>query len=120
MAGGTLVFDKVNDTYTFTLTDVIDGFSFDVLQTSELVAKAPTGNTGHPQIVAEQLTPNNDPDPFFVQFTGNSLNNKVGVKFRVSKKRQTTGEVPVVHYDEACLVLFVVARIASLPYVRCE
>ena len=28
-AGGTLVFDKVADTYTFTLTDVIDGFSND-------------------------------------------------------------------------------------------
>ena len=45
-AAGTLVFDKVADTYTFTLTDVIDGFSFDVLHTNELVAKAPTGNTG--------------------------------------------------------------------------
>ena len=39
-AGGTLVFDKVADTYTFTLTDVIDGFSFDVLHTNELLAKA--------------------------------------------------------------------------------
>jgi hypothetical protein len=80
-AGGTLVFDKVNDTYTLTLTDVIDGFSFDVLHTSELLAKQPTGNTGHPLIVAEQLTPNGDPHPFFVQFTGNSVTQQIGFGF---------------------------------------
>ena len=80
-AGGTLVFDKAADTYTFTLTDVIDGFSFDVLHTSELVAKAPTGNTGHPLIVAEQLTPNGDPNPFFVQFTANSTTQQIGFGF---------------------------------------
>ena len=80
-AGGTLVFDKVADTYTLTLNDVIDGFSFDVLHTNELVAKQPTGNTGHPLIVAEQLTPNGDPDPFFVQFTGNSVTQQVGFGF---------------------------------------
>ncbi|WP_429817948.1 beta strand repeat-containing protein [Ensifer sp. B1-9] len=80
-AGGTLVFDKAADTYTFTLTDVIDGFSFDVLHTNELLAKQPTGNTGHPLIVAEQLTANNDPDPFFVQFTGNSITRQIGFGF---------------------------------------
>jgi hypothetical protein len=80
-AGGTLAFDKVNDTYTLTLNDVIDGFSFDILQTSGLVAKAPAGNTGHPLIVAEQLTPNGDPDPFFVQFTGNSTTQQIGFGF---------------------------------------
>ena len=80
-AGGTLVFDKVADTYTFTLTDVIDGFSFDVLHTNELVAKQPTGNTGHPLIVAEQLTPNGDPNPFFVQFTANSTTQQIGFGF---------------------------------------
>jgi hypothetical protein len=80
-AGGTLVFDKVADTYTFTLTDVIDGFSFDVLHTAELIAKQPTGNTGHPLIVAEQLTPNGDPNPFFVQFTGNSTTQQIGFGF---------------------------------------
>lgn len=80
-AGGTLVFDKNADTYTITLTDVIDGFSFDVLHTAELIAKQPTGNTGHPLIVAEQLTPNGDPDPFFVQFTGNSITNTIGFGF---------------------------------------
>ncbi|UWU75277.1 DUF5801 domain-containing protein [Bradyrhizobium huanghuaihaiense] len=80
-AAGTLVFDKVNDTYTFTLTDAIDGFSFDVLHTSGLVAKQPTGNTGHPLIVAEQLTPDGDPSPFFVQFTGNSVTTKIGFGF---------------------------------------
>ena len=80
-AGGTLVFDKVADTYTFTLTDAIDGFSFDVLHTNELLAKAPTGNTGHPLIVAEQLTPDGDPNPFFVQFTANSTTQKIGLGF---------------------------------------
>ncbi len=80
-AGGTLAFDKVMDTYTFTLTDVIDGFSFDVLHTNELLAKAPTGNTGHPLIVAEQLTPNGDPDPFFVQFTANTTTQQIGFGF---------------------------------------
>ena len=80
-AGGTLVFDKANDTYQFTLTDVIDGFAFDVLHTNELIAKAPIGNTGHPLIVASQLTPNGDPDPFFVQFTGNSTTQQIGFGF---------------------------------------
>ncbi|KSV63921.1 hypothetical protein N183_35440 [Sinorhizobium sp. Sb3] len=75
-AAGTIVFDKVNDTYTINLTDPLEGFSTEILHTSELVAKAPTGNTGHPQIVAEQLTENGDPDPFFIQFTANSLDNK--------------------------------------------
>ncbi len=90
-AGGTLVFDKVADTYTFTLTDVIDGFSFDVLHTSELVAKAPTGNTGHPLIVAEQLTPNGDPDPFFVQFTANTITQKIGFGFNSTGDGAPTG-----------------------------
>jgi hypothetical protein len=80
-AGGTLVFDKAADTYTFTLTDVIDGFSIDVLHTNELLAKAPTGNTGHPLIVAEQLTPDGDPNPFFVQFTANSTTQQIGLGF---------------------------------------
>ncbi|SEP23240.1 hypothetical protein SAMN02990966_04552 [Rhodospirillales bacterium URHD0017] len=80
-AGGTLVFDKAADTYTFTLNDVIDGFSFNVLHTNELIAKAPAGNTGHPEIVAEQLTPNSDPNPFFVQFTANSTTNSIGFGF---------------------------------------
>ena len=80
-AGGTLVFDKVAGTYEFTLTDVVDGFSFEVLQTSELVAKRPTGNTGHPLIVAEQLTPGGDPNPFFVQFTANATTRQIGFGF---------------------------------------
>lgn len=80
-AGGTLAFDKVADTYTFTLDDIVDGFSFEVLQTSELVAKQPTGNTGQPLIVAEQLTPDGDPDPFFVQFTGNAVTQRIGFGF---------------------------------------
>ena len=80
-AGGTLTFNKVNDTYTIQLNDVIDGFSFDILQTSGLVAKAPTGNTGHPLIVAEQLTEDDDPDPFFVQFTGNSITQSIAFGF---------------------------------------
>ncbi|CDX17942.1 conserved hypothetical protein [Mesorhizobium sp. ORS 3324] len=77
-AGGTLVFDKVNDTYTITLTDPLEGFSFDVLHTAELLSKQPTSNTGHPKIVVETLQ-NDDPatpahDGFYVQFTGNSIN----------------------------------------------
>lgn len=83
-AGGTLVFDKVNDTYTFTLTDPLDGFSFDILHTNELVAKAPTGNTGHPLIVAEQLTADGDEDPFFVQFTANSVTRQIGFGFNAT------------------------------------
>jgi hypothetical protein len=74
------VFNKSAGTYTFTLSDAVDGFSFDVLHTSELFAKQPTGNTGQPKIVVEQLTPSNDPNPFFVQFTGNSVG-KVGFGF---------------------------------------
>ncbi len=73
------------------LTDVIDGFSFDVLQTSELVAKQPTGNTGHPLIVAEQLTPNGDPDPFFVQFTANSITQQIGFGFNSMGDGAPTG-----------------------------
>jgi hypothetical protein len=80
-AGGTLAFNKVADTYTFTLNDVIDGFSFEVLHTNELLAKQPTGNTGHPLIVAEQLTPDGDPSPFFVQFTANSTTQQIGLGF---------------------------------------
>jgi hypothetical protein len=91
-AGGTLYFDKAADTYTFTLTDVVDGFSFDVLHTAELVAKAPTGNTGHPLIVAEQLTPNGDPDPFFVQFTGNSVTQQIGFGFNSTGDGATVGD----------------------------
>ena len=71
-AGGTLAFDKVAGTYTVTLIDVVDGFGIDVLHTSELVAKLPTGNAGHPNIVVEQHTPNGDPNPFFVQFTADN------------------------------------------------
>ncbi|WP_192179694.1 hypothetical protein [Mesorhizobium amorphae] len=79
-AGGTLVFDKVADTYTITLTDPLEGFTFDIIHTSELLSKEPTSNTGHPQIVLEKLqaddpnTPNDE--DFYVQFTANSLNNK--------------------------------------------
>ncbi|TIN31233.1 MAG: hypothetical protein E5Y31_03440 [Mesorhizobium sp.] len=67
--GGTLVFDKDDGTYTITLTDALEGFSFDLLHTSELLAKVPTSNTGHPKIVQEKLA-----DDFYVQFTGNLIN----------------------------------------------
>ncbi|XKM42929.1 DUF5801 repeats-in-toxin domain-containing protein [Rhizobium ruizarguesonis] len=76
-AGGTLVFDKAADTYTVNLTDPLEGFSFDVLNTSQLLSKEPTGNTGHPQIVVERLQaddPNTSTDEdFYVQFTGNQI-----------------------------------------------
>ncbi|WJI67896.1 DUF5801 domain-containing protein [Mesorhizobium sp. C399B] len=77
-AGGTLVFDKVHDTYTINLTDPLEGFSFDLIHTSELLSKLPTSNVGHPQIVVEQLqaddgTTSTDED-FYVQFTANAIN----------------------------------------------
>ncbi|TPL05668.1 MULTISPECIES: DUF5801 repeats-in-toxin domain-containing protein [unclassified Mesorhizobium] len=77
-AGGTLTFDKVAGTYSIQLDDVIDGFSFYVFHSSELLAKAPPGNVGHPQIVVTELDhadtgPNPaDSDGFYVQFTANS------------------------------------------------
>ncbi|MER8465113.1 DUF5801 repeats-in-toxin domain-containing protein [Mesorhizobium sp. M1396] len=77
-AAGTLVFDKVHDTYTITLTDPLEGFSFDLIHTSELLAKQPTSNVGHPPIVVEKLQAddtNTGPDEdFYVQFTGNLIN----------------------------------------------
>ncbi|MBY3323433.1 hypothetical protein HFN80_07205 [Rhizobium laguerreae] len=77
-AGGTLVFDKAGDTYTVNLTDPLEGFSFDVLHTSQLLSKEPTGNTGHPQIVLERLQADDantpDDEDFYVQFTGNAIN----------------------------------------------
>ncbi|MER8447698.1 DUF5801 domain-containing protein [Mesorhizobium sp. M1066] len=75
-AGGTLTFNKALGTYSLALTDAIDGFSFNVFHSSELTAKAPPGNTGHPELVVTQLdaNPNTpaDHDGFYVQFTGNS------------------------------------------------
>ncbi|MER9140893.1 DUF5801 domain-containing protein, partial [Mesorhizobium sp. M0830] len=77
-AAGTLVFDKVHDTYTITLTDPLEGFSFDLIHTSELLSKQPTSNVGHPLIVVEKLQADDihtqaDED-FYVQFTGNLIN----------------------------------------------
>lgn len=75
-AGGTLVFNKAADTYAFTLTDAIDGFSTTVLHTSELLSKQPTSNTGHPQIVLSRLAADDANTPadedFYVQFTANA------------------------------------------------
>ncbi|MER8373942.1 DUF5801 repeats-in-toxin domain-containing protein [Mesorhizobium sp. M1406] len=77
-AGGTLVFDKDAGTYTITLTDPLEGFSFDLIHTSELLSKHPTSNVGHPQIVVEQLqaddTNTGADEDFYVQFTGNAIN----------------------------------------------
>lgn len=77
-AGGTLVFDKAADTYTINLTDPLEGFSFDILHTSELLSKNPTSNTGHPPIVLEKLQDDVSTTPadedFYVQFTGNLVN----------------------------------------------
>ncbi|MBY5671329.1 hypothetical protein HFO32_17590 [Rhizobium leguminosarum] len=76
-AGGTLVIDKAGDTYAVNLTDPLEGFSFDVLHTSQLLSKEPTGNTGHPQIVVERLQADDantpDDEDFYVQFTGNAI-----------------------------------------------
>src|SRR5262245_54370094 len=47
--------------------------SFDnPLHTAGLVAKAPVSNNGQPLLVAEQLTDNGDPNPFYVQFTADA------------------------------------------------
>jgi uncharacterized protein DUF5801 len=73
-ATGTLSFDKAADTYTVAITSPVVGFSFNVLHTNELLAKEPTGNTGHPPIVVEKLA-QDDPatlltdEDFYVQFT---------------------------------------------------
>ena len=76
-AAGTLTIDKDDGTYSVAVTDVIDGFSFDVLHTSQLFAKAPPGNTGHPELVVSQLTPDGDPSPFFVQFSANTTTQQI-------------------------------------------
>ncbi|MFD1985786.1 beta strand repeat-containing protein [Mesorhizobium newzealandense] len=75
-AGGTLTFNKELGTYSIVLNDVVDGFSFSVFHSSELLSKAPPGNTGHPELVVTELdkfgaTPG-DTDGFYVQFTANS------------------------------------------------
>lgn len=90
-AGGTLTIDKTNGTYEFAINDAIDGFTFDVLHTSELFAKAPPGNTGHPEIVVSQLTPNGDPNPFFVQFTANTTTQQVGFFTNTTGADNNTG-----------------------------
>ncbi|MDF3218151.1 hypothetical protein EN962_22615 [Mesorhizobium sp. M7A.F.Ca.CA.001.09.2.1] len=74
---GTLSFNKTDGTYTITLSDTADGFTKDLLHTSELLSKQPVGNTGHPNVVVEKLfdastTPEQTDKDFFVQFTGNS------------------------------------------------
>jgi len=77
-ASGTLLIDKDDDTFTIGLDDPVEGFSFTVLHTNELLAKAPPGNTGHPEIVVTELDVFNpaanppDNDGFYVQFTANS------------------------------------------------
>ncbi|RWP90867.1 MAG: hypothetical protein EOR12_10355 [Mesorhizobium sp.] len=91
-AGGTLLFNKDDGTYTITLTEPLEGFSFDVLHTNELLAKAPIGNTGHPLIVAEQLTPDGDPNPFFVQFTANSTTNSIKFGFNSTGDGAVAGD----------------------------
>jgi hypothetical protein len=73
---GTLSFDKVADTFTITADHAIEGFSLDFFHTSELLAKEPTSNVGHPNIVVEKLNSDDPATPahegFFVQFTGNN------------------------------------------------
>src|SRR5690606_11160054 len=67
-----------------TLTEPIDGFSFAVLHTNELLQKVPTSNTGHPEIVVTELdadSPGAPPDEFYVQFTANSVTNSIGFGF---------------------------------------
>ncbi len=94
-AGGTLVFDKDAGTFTVTMTDAIDGFAFSVLHTNELLAKAPPGNTGHPEIVVSELdtdTPGDPPDGFYVQFTANSTSRTVGFGFNATGDGAAVGD----------------------------
>jgi len=76
-ATGTLTFDKDDDTYTVAIVNPVQGFSFNVLHTTELLAKEPVGNTGHPPIVVERLAVD-DPntagfdEDFYVQFTADT------------------------------------------------
>jgi hypothetical protein len=83
-ATGTLAFDKDADTYTVSMTTPVEGFSFSVLHTNELLAKAPAGNTGHPEIVVTELdtdTPGGSADGFYVQFTSNTTTQQIGFGF---------------------------------------
>ena len=76
-ATGTLVIDKDDDIVHCHLDDPIEGFSFSVLHTNELLRKAPPGNTGHPELVVTELAdeaPAPLGDGFYVQFSSNSLN----------------------------------------------
>ncbi|PZV38975.1 DUF5801 repeats-in-toxin domain-containing protein [Mesorhizobium kowhaii] len=96
-AGGTLVFNKVADTYTITLNDAAEGFTKDILHTSELISKEPTSNTGHPNIVVEKLfdastTPETTDRDFFVQFTANSTTNTI--KFGLNTTGDSDGGTP--------------------------
>ena len=86
-ATGTLTFDKVNDTYAVSLDNPIEGFSFQVLRTSELLAKNPTSNTGHPDIVVEKLASN-----FFVQFTADASDNRTALSFSPDGEGSATGD----------------------------
>ena len=79
-ATGTLGFDKDAETYTVEMDTPVEGLSFNILHTSELLAKQPTGNTGHPNIVVERLAvddPNTTLDEdFYVQFTANTTHRR--------------------------------------------
>lgn len=82
--GGTLVFNKATGTYSLTLNDAAEGFTKDILHTSELISKEPTSNTGHPLIVVEKLfdattTPETTDRDFFVQFTANTATSAIAL-----------------------------------------
>ncbi|MBZ9882697.1 DUF5801 domain-containing protein [Mesorhizobium sp. CA10] len=96
-AGGTLVFNKTADTYTITLNDAVEGFTKDILHTSELLSKEPTSNVGHPNIVVEKLfeadsTPEMTDRDFFVQFTANSVTNTI--KFGLNSTGDSDNATP--------------------------
>ncbi|MES0003398.1 DUF5801 domain-containing protein, partial [Mesorhizobium sp. M0051] len=97
-AGGTLIFDKVGNTYTINLTDPLEGFSFDILHTSEFLSKVPTSNSGHPPIVVEQLQAD-DPgttgvnEGFYVQFTANAINKANPFSLTVDGEAKSTDTV---------------------------
>lgn len=96
-AAGTITFDKDTGSYSVALTDEMEAFSnTTIVHTSGLVAKQPTGNSGHPPLVVEQLSPNGAPNPFFVQFSSSVTvggNNPIGFSFNQAKLNSDNDEV---------------------------
>jgi hypothetical protein len=88
IANGDLTFDKDLGTVTFALDSPLEGFSTTVLHTNELLAKNPTGNTGHPPLVVEKLA-----EDFYVQFTADAVSKGHPFGFSTTGDAETTDNV---------------------------